>query len=140
MHANPQRGEIEVTVRRRQPDGTEVDKAYLLKLRMQAAIVAEKKLGRRFREIMLEAFKGDYECIQAFVFVCLQKYHAAEFPTLESAGDLIDEGGGVDLFFERVAGVLEVDANSIGAGGASDPPAAQTGTSDDSRSTLVGSV
>jgi hypothetical protein len=143
MRANPGRGELDIVVARTGADGQQTDHTYTVKLTMKAAIQVERLMKKPFREVVVAAVRGDYAAIQAVIFMSLQKYHAPEFQTMDQAGELIDDAGGVDAFFGRVMGIFDTgqpQAADEGGVGVADPPDAQAGTSDASKSTDVASV
>lgn len=109
--ANSERGEIEIIVN---------DKPYTLKVTMNASIAIQTRTKKTMGELINAATALDFEAIRDVVFMLLQKHHAAEFKTLTSVGDFIDDAGGVAAFFnalEQLAKANEVPGEN--------PPIAQ---------------
>jgi len=109
--ANIERGEIEIVVN---------DKPYTLKVTMNASIAVQTRTKKTIGDLINAATAMDFEAIRDVVFMLLQKHHAAEFKTLSSVGDFIDDAGGVAVFFaslERLAKANEVPGEN--------PPSAQ---------------
>lgn len=115
--ANIERGEVEVIVN---------DKPYTLKVTMNASVAMQTRTKKTMGELLGAAAALDFEAIRDVVFMLLQKHHAAEFKTLSSVGDFIDDAGGVATFFstlEQLAKANEDPAN---------PPNAQVTPTGDS--------
>lgn len=91
--ANIERGEIEIIVK---------DKPYTLKVTMNASIAVQARTKKTMGELINAATALDFEAIRDVVFMLLQKHHAAEFKTLSSVGDFIDDAGGVAAFFNAL--------------------------------------
>jgi hypothetical protein len=117
--ANPERGEVDFPVKR--GDGG-VEKNYVLKLSINAAVALQKKLKKPMAEIVGGLDKMDFEIIREIAFMLLQKHHAEEVKTPEAAGDVVDDGGGVQKF--ALAFQSLIAANQDGEGNAN-PQAAQ---------------
>lgn len=109
--ANIERGEVELIVN---------DRAYTLKLTMNAAITTQKRTGKTIGELLGKAAALDVEAIRDIVFVLLQKHHADEFKNVSAAGDFIDDAGGIAKFFSALEelGKANEDPNA-------NPPMAQ---------------
>lgn len=119
MPTNVERGEIEVEV-----DG----KAYTLRLGMNAAAAFEKKHNRKIGELVANAASLSFTDIRDLVWLLLQKHHSADFRTAEQAGDLIDNAGGVGVFFEALDQIVKANQPSPGSEEAkTNPPVAQAG-------------
>jgi hypothetical protein len=88
--ANIERGEIEVVVN---------DKPYTLKMTMNASVAVQMRTKKTLGQLMAAAEGLDVEAIRDIVFVLLQKHHGAEFKTVSSVGDFIDDAGGLKTFF-----------------------------------------
>lgn len=123
--ANPEKGEVALTVHR--DDGT---RDYVLKLSINAAVALEKKRKKTFAEIVAEVERLDMEVIRDIAFVLLQKYHKDEIKTVEAAGDLMDDAGGMESFFEAFRELVKVNEPPKGDG-KTDPPVAATTTGAD---------
>jgi hypothetical protein len=120
--ANPERGEVALVV---------AGRAYTLKLSMNAAVTLERKLKKRIGQIMQEASALSFESIRLVVWLLLQKHHAEDFTTEDKAGELIDDAGGVQVFFSALQALTEANQPE---GVAADPPEAQDGTGERSTS------
>lgn len=132
--ANIERGEIDITVN---------DKTYTLKLSMNAAATAQSRTKRTMGELLEAAQALDFVAIRDLMWVLLQKYHAADFKTVEQVGNLIDDGGGLAKFFESIAELSKANGGATAPaaeGAAGNPPQAQAGTSVDSTLTPVASA
>lgn len=136
--ANPERGEIEIVVKRTE-NGAEIEKPYTLKLSMNAAVAIEARTKKKIGELLADATALDFTAIRDIVFALLQKYHAKEFKSLDSAGDLIDDAGGVHVFFESLQKLGEANAPE-GGDKANPPTALVSGTGDGSTETAAASV
>ena len=93
--ANPERGEVDLPVKR--ADG-EVERNYVLKLSINAAVTLQKKLRKPMAEIVSSLDKMDFETIREIAFMLLQKYHKEDITTPEQAGDVVDDAGGIHPF------------------------------------------
>src|SRR5262245_9283511 len=82
--ANPHRGEVEVLL-----DGV----PYTWRLTTNAACALEARTGQKLGEVLTAADSLSLRALRDLVWVLLQDYHAAEFPTAESVGDFIDRMG-----------------------------------------------
>lgn len=134
--ANPERGEIDLKVG---------DRAFVLKLSMNAAVALEKKTGMSIGQINAAAATLHFEAIRSLFWLMLQKHHAKEFETEESVGDLIDDAGGVAVIFDLMISLANGNApepgeEAAGAGDGANPPTAQAGTGERSTSTPVASA
>jgi hypothetical protein len=130
--ANPERGEIDLTVGGR---------TYTLKLSMNAAVALEKKLNKSIGDIMRDAGNLKFQSIRTVIWLLLQKYHATDFKTEESVGDLIDEAGGVGTFFTVLKELADANrADATGGADGENPPEAQSGTGEPSTSSPGDSV
>lgn len=128
MVANPERGEVALKVER----GGET-KEYVLKMSMNAAVVMQKEFKKPLAEIVVELQKLDVEVIRRLCFMLLQKYHKDEFTTVEKAGDLIDDVGGLGPFFAAFDQLVKINQPADGADG-NPPKGAATPTTDGSTS------
>lgn len=118
--ANRERGEIAVTTF----DGVE----YTIAPCFNALCEVKDRFGAKVSEILLLCQDGDPLAIRAFLWVLLQKFHAADFQTFESVGAWIDTiPGGAD----RVLGE-SFAANRDAGAELANPPKAQTGTGEGS--------
>lgn len=128
--ANPERGEVALPVTR---DGETTD--YVLKLSLNAAVAMQKKLGRPLAEIVNELQKMDASVIREMAFMFLQKHHKDEIKTVDQAGDLVDDAGGIGKFLGAFRQLIEANNPETTGGATGNPPTAQTsGTSDASTS------
>lgn len=118
--ANPERGEIEIAV-----DG----KPYTLKLSMNAAAVLQSRHGKTVGALMQEAMALDFVAIRAIVWLLLQKHHAADFKTEEQVGNFIDDAGGLQVFFDALERLGQLNADPNGTA-----PAVTSGTGENSSS------
>lgn len=84
MPANRERGEVEVLL-----DG----QAYTWRLTTNAACALEGRTGQKLGEVLTAADALSMRALRDLVWVLLQDYHAADFPTVESAGEFIDRMG-----------------------------------------------
>lgn len=125
--ANPERGEVPLTVTR---DG--IEKTYTLKLSMNAAVTVEARTKRTIGQLVKAAEQMEFLAIRELLFVLLQKYHAKEFTTPEKVGDLIDDVG-VETFHEAFRDLARVNQPDTAAtGGVENPPKAPSGSGDGS--------
>ena len=125
--ANPERGELDVVVN---------EKTYTLKLSMNAAAVLQGRHKKSVGALLREAIDLDFVSIRAIVWLLLQKFHAAEFKTEDAAGNLIDDAGGVKVFFSTLQKLGDItndesDPNAMAQG---------NGTGESSTSVLDGSA
>jgi|SRR5262245_6292032 len=84
MPANPERGEVEVIL-----DG----RAFTWRLTTNAACALEGRTGQKLGEVLTAADQLSMRALRDLIWVLLQDFHAAEFPTADSAGDFIDRMG-----------------------------------------------
>lgn len=119
MVANPERGEVEITVIR---DGE--TKPYVLKMTMNASVAMQKRLGKPVAEIIDDLQKLDVLAIRDLAFMLLQKHHKDEIKTVEQAGDLLDDAGGIAVFLQKFEEVSRLNAGEQTA----NPPTAQPTT------------
>jgi hypothetical protein len=103
MAANPERGEVDITV-----DG----KTYTLKLSMNAAATLQGRTKKTIGTLMDEATALDFVAIRSIVWLLLQKHHAADFKTEDKVGEFMDDAGGVAPFFDALQTLGK--ANSAG--------------------------
>lgn len=135
--ANRERGEVALVIpgERGAPN-----REYTLRLSMNAAVALETRLKKRLGIVIAEAELLSFEAIRHIVWVLLQKYHAAEFKDEEAVGNLIDDAGGVSVFFELMRQVSAANQQETqdGGGGAAEgnPPDAPGGTGASSTSKL----
>lgn len=118
--ANPERGEVGLRVVR----GDE-DKEYVLKLSVNAAAAMQKKLGKPFGEIVRSLEKMDFEVMRELTFMLLQKHHRAEIKTLDQAGDLIEDAGGMGAFSKAFTELATMNAKAVEDGTGANPQTAQ---------------
>lgn len=121
MMANPERGEVGLVVQR---DGGSTE--YVLKMTMNAAAAMQKRLGKPFVEIVADLEKMDLIVLRDLAFMLLQKHHKNEIKTVEQAGDLIDDAGGIEAFVTAFNVLME--ANKAPGDATANPPNAQTTT------------
>ena len=95
--ANSERGEVEVRIS---------DRPYTLKLSTNAVVSIQATLGKTLNAILADVGNLDMLAIRAVVFALLQKFHGQEIDSHEKAGDLIDEAGGVEPFFEALGKMM----------------------------------
>ena len=121
--ANPERGEVGLTVIR---DGE--TREYVLKLSINAAVAMQKKLGKPLTEIVNELQRLDVGVIREMAFMFLQKHHKDEIKTVEAAGDVIDDAGGIGKFLGAFQQLVKANNPDAGTGPTGNPPTAQTET------------
>lgn len=104
--ANRERGELEVVAL----DG----QATTWRLSMNALCGLESRTGQKMLEVFqaVEAFSP--LALRSVVHAALQEYHAADYPTAESAGDYIDRIGGVLVALEKVRELVELNQPRTG--------------------------
>lgn len=122
--ANPERGEVSMDIA-----GT----TYTLKLSMNAAVALERKLKKRIGQLLAEVNALGLDATRTMVWLLLQKHHAADFKTEDAVGNLIDDAGGIQAFFETLKALFEANAPETAAGADGqppNPPDAQAGTAD----------
>lgn len=117
--ANRQRGEIEVLL-----DGV----AYTWRLTTNAACALETRTGQKFGDVVAAVDGMSLRAVRDLVWLALQDYHADEFPTAESAGELIDRIGFVAAI-EKVRELFEVNQPPAGAQANPQTPAGSGGGS-----------
>jgi hypothetical protein len=97
--ANRERGEVPLVV----TNGDGTTHIYILRLSINALCEVEDLLSQSsgtpvsFTEIMARAGTGRMREIRAIVWAALQERHRDQFPTLESAGELIQLVGITNL-------------------------------------------
>lgn len=101
--ANIERGEVEIVVN---------DTPYTLKLTTNAAVALQTRTKKTFGQLAAAAMELDVEAIRDIVFALLQKNHAADFKTLTSVGDFIDDAGGIKVFFETLGKLAEANRSA----------------------------
>lgn len=133
--ANPARGEIAVVV-----DGEE----YILKITMDAAIKAQQRTKKTLGELNQAAGRTDVEAIRELLWIMVQEYHADKFKQPRDVAPLWDWFGGPQAFWDYVNGIAlyqesiqQPDTQGVGAG---NPPRAQAGTGDASKSSPASAV
>src|SRR5687768_13606864 len=122
--ANPERGEVTLIVKRG-PKGDEQEHEYTLKLGMNASVSLQNKRKKTLSQIVAEVETLDMASVRDIAHMLLQKYHAEEFNTVEKAGDLIDDAGGLLPFFSAFKQLMELNQAPAGAEGNGNPPTAQ---------------
>jgi hypothetical protein len=125
--ANPERGEVGLVVVR----GDE-EKEYVLKLSINAAVAMQKKLGKPLTEVVNDLQKLDVAVIREMAFMFLQKHHKDEIKTVDLAGDVIDDAGGIGKFLGAFQQLVAANNPDDGTGKAANPPTAQATTTGDS--------
>jgi hypothetical protein len=95
--ANPQKGEVPLTVKGQQ---------YLLVLNTNAIAALEAVISTPDRDVVLSEVlfsmaRGSHRYTRAFVWACLRRDHKTM--TLEQTGDLIDAAGGPEKLFSQLA-------------------------------------
>jgi hypothetical protein len=98
--ANPERGEVEIVVN---------DRPYTLKLSTNAAVSFEEKEKKTIGQLLMEAQALSFKSIRYFLWLLLQTHHAEEFKKLSDVGTLIDDGGGIAKFLERIMAMAEIN-------------------------------
>lgn len=124
--ANPERGEVALMITH-EVDGQPSTKEYTLKLSMNAAVMLQNRRKKTIAEIVADIEKLDFASIRDIAFVLLQKYHAKEIDTVEKAGDVIDDAGGLAQFFAAFRQLMDVNKGPE-TDGVSHPPIAQPST------------
>lgn len=95
-----QRGVAKVTVNNE--DSRFHGKTFTLQMSMNAAVKVEQTTKKRIGQLYQEAAALGFESIRIVVWALLQKHHAQEFKAVESAGELIDDVGGIGIFFQAL--------------------------------------
>jgi hypothetical protein len=113
---NPERGEATLTIGGRE---------YTLKLSMNACVALERRLKKSIGDILAEAGRLNFEAIRLAVWLLLQKHHSADFKTEEAAGTLMDEAGGISMFFTALQQLQEANRPEGESGEPGNPPTAQ---------------
>lgn len=124
--ANRERGEVEVLL-----EGI----PYTWRLTTNAACALETRTGQKFGEVVLAVDGMSLRAMRDLVWLALQDYHAAEFRTVESAGEFIDRIGMVAAM-EKVRELFEAN-QPRGTAPAADPQT-PAGSGDDSMLRAVG--
>lgn len=145
LEINAERGEITFHVQRRfpltkaereqQPGETfkTEDKAYTLKLSMNAARQTEARTKRTIGDLLRRAQELEFEAINQIFWSLCQKYHGEEIKTLDQAGELLDDCGGGVGFFEALNALNEINqapaslTTAAAQGQTADPQTAQPG-------------
>jgi len=119
--ANRERGEVEVIV-----DG----RPYTWRLTVNAACALEARTGQKLGELLAAADALSMIALRDLVWVFVQEYHGAEFPTAESVGDFLDRLGvlAAVLKFREVLEVNQPRAGGAAATAGANPPEPQSGT------------
>lgn len=120
--ANRERGEIAVTTF----DGVE----YTIAPSFNALCEVQGRLKEPLREVLSRCDQDDPVAIRAVLWSLLQRYHAAQFPTFESAGEWVDAvpGGAGRVITESF------EANRDAKGTPANPLTAQAGIGERSSS------
>lgn len=117
--ANPERGEVELTV------GGE---SYSLKLSTNIAASMQAKHRKSLGQLLREVDDLDVVSTRAILWALLQKHHAGQFKTEEQVGTLMDDAG-MKPIIDAIGKVLELN------NGPADPnPKAQETTTGDGTS------
>lgn len=128
--ANRERGEVEILV-----DG----KPYTWRLTTNAACALETRTGQKFGELIVSIDGMSLHALRDLVWVLLQDYHAAEFPTAERAGEFIDRMGMIAAM-EKFHEVLELNQPRAGGEAQAAHPPTPAGTGGGSMLRAVGSA
>lgn len=131
MVANPERGEVGLKVIR----GDE-EKVYILKLSINAAVAMQKELGKPLAEVVGDLEKLDVNTIRRMAFMFLQKFHKDEIKTVDQAGDLIDDAGGIGRFLGAFQQLVQANNPTTGESAGNPPKAQAATTTGDSTSSL----
>jgi len=129
--ANPERGEVGVTVGGKQ---------YTLRPTFDSLVELEALIGK---VDVIDAFRqGFLSGTRAVVWCLLNDEHADEIKTLKDASKWIEKAGGLDVvqpLIQRVLGLNE-PPEEVKATAEEDPQAAQVGTGEPSLPALVATV
>jgi hypothetical protein len=132
--ANPERGEVALVVN---------GKEYTLRPRTNAIRDMERRSGKTYGQILGAIDQMSLEAVVYLLFAVLQPYHGAEFKTVDSVGDLLDDLGGYQHVISPLTQMLILNAprrSGVPEERAANPLAAQAGTGDSSGSTPGGSA
>lgn len=146
--ANPERGEVDLVVIRRivngKPEPEEVEKTYTLRMRANAICELQERTKKSYGELLGDLGRVDYVSMRHLLFTFLQPYHAKEFKTQESVGDLIDDAHGHNGIISTLTELFRRNKPPQKAGrdaNGPNPPTAQAdGTGDNSTPTVAASV
>ena len=92
MTANPERGEVDLVVG---------GKTYVLALTTNTICSLEKRTGKPYGELLAGLARFQHEALRDLLWSALERHHKAQFKTLESVGDLIDDAGGFASFLSK---------------------------------------
>lgn len=121
--ANRERGELGLVAG---------DQTYTLRLTTNACCELEDRAGKNYDEVVQNALRGSIRDIRMLLWGCLQDRHGDVVLTLDDAGRLIDDAGGIRGVIEQLQRFVTLNADdskverSTG-GAAADPPHAQAG-------------
>lgn len=124
--ANPDRGEVSLVVVRNGDT-----KEYVLRMTMNAAAAMQKRLGKPMSAALEDLQRVDVNTMRELAFMFLQKYHRDEINSVEKAGDLIDDAGGIGAFLSAFNTLMMLNAPKADP---ANPPTAQERTSGSSTS------
>jgi len=99
--ANRERGEVEILIDGRPP--------YTWRLSINGLCALETRTGLKFLDLLTGLDSFSLRLLREIAWQALQDYHAAEFPTVESAGDFLDRMGGIVPAVLKVREALEVN-------------------------------
>lgn len=136
MTANPQRGEVDLTVD---------DTPYVLQIRTRDVILLEKITGETYGDLVNKFSRVSYTALRAMLFAFLQAHHGKAFTKIEQVDDLMDRAGGHRAFMAAILELFDVNRPPSAAtkgepGGDENPPDAPAGTGDSSVSTAGASA
>lgn len=111
--ANAERGEVDLV---------SGETRYTLALGHNSICILETRTGKTWGEL-LDGLKGqDFRATRETLWQALKRHHAAQFSTVESVGDLIDQSG-IAAVWKALGELIVLNASK----GAEDrPPRAET--------------
>lgn len=129
MSANPERGEVEMSVG---------DRTYVLRPTMGALRALQKRTGLTFTAAIKSMSEIDPTVMSEMIFAFLQPYHGKEIKTIEQAEALIEDAGGFNAVLVLMVELMRLNSvrgkDVLGKSDAH-PPATQDGPGDVSGST-----
>jgi hypothetical protein len=128
QHGNRESGEIDLIVKGRH---------YVIRPGLKACMQAEALTGKTTIELMEEAQRGSVTAAVSLMWAYLQKYHAAEFPSVDEAIVLIEALGGLEELNKALQAahdlnMAEKPPSPTKGAGAPDPTSAPVGTGEKS--------
>lgn len=126
MPANRARGELAIVLE----DGA----SYTWRLTMNNLCALEARTERKLLDLFTAVDAFSPTALREMVWTALQDQHAAEFPTVEAAGEFIDRMGGMLAAFVKFRELGELNQPEAGAGN----PRTPAGTGDGSTLRAVG--